>query len=32
MKGPAGRWAIIGGTMTIGLIGPSFATPPPPAP
>jgi len=28
MKGPVGLWAIIGGTMTIGLIGPSFATPP----
>jgi mono/diheme cytochrome c family protein len=31
MKGPVGLWAIIGGTMTIGLIGPSFATPPAPA-
>jgi hypothetical protein len=29
MKGPVGLWAIIGGTMIIGLISPSFAAPPP---
>ena len=29
MKGPVGLWAIIG--STIGLIDPSFATPPAPA-
>ena len=31
MKGPVGLWAIIGGTMTISLISPSFATPSAPA-
>lgn len=30
MKGPVSLCAIIGGTMTIGLIGLSFATPLPP--
>ena len=32
MKGPVSLCAIIGGTMTIGLIGLSFATPLPPTP
>ena len=31
MKGPAGPWTIIGGTLTVTLIGPSFASPPTPA-
>ncbi len=30
MKGPVGLWAIIGGTMAIGLTGLSFASPPAP--
>ena len=31
MNGPVRLWAIVGGTMIIGLVGPSFATSPAPA-